>query len=66
MFFRVHEDRSFHCDVCGVCLDVKLLENHICRPGSAHDQCCICFEVSEIYTCTVSSTFANQNWIKLN
>ncbi|XP_028395814.1 uncharacterized protein LOC114519836 [Dendronephthya gigantea] len=41
---RVHGDRSFHCDVCGVCLDVNLRGNHRCREGSAHDECCICFE----------------------
>ena len=44
-FFRIHGDRSFHCDVCGVCLDVQLKGNHKCRPDSAHDNCGICFEV---------------------
>ena len=42
---RIHGDRSFHCDVCGVCLDVQLRGNHKCREGSAHDECCICLEV---------------------
>ncbi|XP_028393885.1 uncharacterized protein LOC114518148 [Dendronephthya gigantea] len=41
---RVHGDRSFHCDICGVCLDVNLRGNHRCREGSAHDECCVCFE----------------------
>ena len=43
---RIHKHRSFHCDVCGVCLDVQLQDNHRCRAGSAHDECCICLEVS--------------------
>ena len=41
---RVDRDRSFHCDTCGVCLDNKLQNNHRCREGSAHDECCICLE----------------------
>jgi hypothetical protein len=44
-YFRIHGDRSFHCDVFGVCLDVQLRGNHRCRAGSAHDECCICLEV---------------------
>ena len=42
---RIHGDRSFHCEICGVCLDVQLRGNHKCREGSAHDECCICLEV---------------------
>ena len=44
-YFRIHKHRSFHCDICGVCLDVQLRDNHKCRAGSAHDECCICLEV---------------------
>ena len=44
-YSRIHKHRSFHCDVCGVCLDVQLRDNHKCRAGSAHDECCICLEV---------------------
>jgi hypothetical protein len=29
-----------------VCLDVRLLGKHKCRPDSGHDECCICLEVS--------------------
>ena len=46
---RINGDRSFHCDVCGVCLDVQLRGNHKCRPDSAHDECCICLEVNNLY-----------------
>ena len=35
---RVHGDRSFHCDTCGVCLDVNLRGNHRCREGSARER----------------------------
>ena len=50
MFFvlnRIHKDKSFHCDVCNVCLDKRLEGKHKCRPDSGHDECCICLEVSE-------------------
>ena len=43
--FRIHKDRSFHCDVCNVCLDKRLQGKHKCRPDSGHDECCICLEV---------------------
>jgi hypothetical protein len=46
LFSRIHGDRSFHCDICGVCLDVQLRGNHKCRPDSAHDECFICSEVN--------------------
>ena len=46
---RVHGNRSFHCDMCGVCLDVNLRGNHKCREGSAHDECCVCSEVSTAF-----------------
>ena len=42
---RIHSDKSYHCDVCNVCLDKRLLGNHKCRPDSGHDECCICLEV---------------------
>ena len=42
---RIHEDKSFHCEVCNVCLDKRLEGNHKCRPDSGHDECCICLEV---------------------
>lgn len=44
-YFRIHKDRSFHCDVCNVCLDKRLQGKHKCRPNSGHDECCICLEV---------------------
>ena len=50
MFFvlnSIHKDKSFHCDVCNVCLDKRLEGKHKCRPDSGHDECCICLEVSE-------------------
>ena len=43
---RIHRDKSFHCEVCNVCLDKRLQGNHKCRPDSGHDECCICLEVS--------------------
>ena len=43
--FRIHQDKSFHCEVCNVCLDKRLEGNHKCRPDSGHDECCICLEV---------------------
>ena len=43
---RIHQDKSFHCEVCNVCLDKRLEGNHKCRPDSGHDECCICLEVS--------------------
>ena len=49
MFFvlnSIHKDKSFHCDVCNVCLDKRLEGKHKCRPDSGHDECCICLEVS--------------------
>ena len=48
MFFvlnSIHKDKSFHCDVCNVCLDKRLEGKHKCRPDSGHDECCICLEV---------------------
>ena len=50
MFFvlnSIHKDKSFHCDVCNVCLDKRLEGKHKCRPDSGHDECCICLEVGE-------------------
>ena len=50
MFFAlnsIHKDKSFHCDVCNVCLDKRLEGKHKCRPDSGHDECCICLEVGE-------------------
>ncbi|XP_028393533.1 uncharacterized protein LOC114517888 isoform X2 [Dendronephthya gigantea] len=41
---RIHGDGSYHCDICGVCVYFQLRGNHICREGSAHDECCICLE----------------------
>ena len=46
---RIHSDRSFHCDVCNVCLDKRLEGKHKCRPDSGHDECCICLEVNSFY-----------------
>ena len=43
----IHKDKSFHCDVCNVCLDKRLEGKHKCRPDSGHDECCICLEVGE-------------------
>ena len=43
----IHKDKSFHCDVCNVCLDKRLEGKHKCRPNSGHEECCICLEVSE-------------------
>ena len=43
---RIYRDRSFHCDVCNVCLDKRLEGKHKCRPDSGHDECCICLEVT--------------------
>ena len=43
---RIHKDKSFHCEVCNVCLDKRLEGKHKCRPDSGHDECCICLEVS--------------------
>lgn len=42
---RIHKDKSFHCEVCNVCLDKRLEGKHKCRPDSGHDECCICLEV---------------------
>ena len=56
-FSRIHGDRSFHCDVCGVCLDVQLRDNHKCRADSAHDECCICLEVI-----TTEQFYVGHNW----
>ena len=42
-----HKDKSFHCDVCNVCLDKRLEGKHKCRPNFAHDECCVCLEVSK-------------------
>ena len=44
---RIHKDKSFHCDVCNVCLDKRLEGKHKCRPDSGHDECCICLEVTD-------------------
>ncbi len=41
---RIYEDKTYHCDVCNVCLDKRLKGDHICRPDSGHDECCICLE----------------------
>ena len=41
---RINKGESFHCDACDVCLNKKLEGKHKCRPGSRHDQCCICLE----------------------
>ena len=49
LWCRVHGNRSFHCDMCGVCLDVNLRGNHKCREGSAHDECCVCSEVRTVF-----------------
>ena len=46
LFFSIYKDRSFHCDVCNVCLDKRLEGKHKCRPNSGHDECCICLEVT--------------------
>lgn len=46
-YFRIHGDRSFHCDVCGVCMDVQHQGNHECREGLAYDECCVCLEVGK-------------------
>ena len=50
LFFllRIHRDKSFHCDVCNVCLDKRLQGKHKCRPDSGHDECCICLEVKYV------------------
>ena len=45
ILFSIYKDRSFHCDVCNVCLDKRLEGKHKCRPNSGHDECCICLEV---------------------
>ena len=42
---RIHKDKSFHWEVCNVCLDKRLENNHKCRPDSGYDECCICLEV---------------------
>ncbi len=41
---RVYEEKNYHCDVCNICLNKKLKGDHICRPDSGHDECCICLE----------------------
>ncbi|XP_020630412.1 RING finger and CHY zinc finger domain-containing protein 1-like [Orbicella faveolata] len=41
---RIHKDKSFHCEVCNVCLDKRLEGKHKCRADSGHDECCICLE----------------------
>ena len=45
---RIDGDRSFHCDVCNICLDKSLEGKHKCRPDSGHDECCICLEVKSL------------------
>ncbi|CAH3107431.1 unnamed protein product [Porites lobata] len=40
----IHKDKSFHRDVCNVCLDKQLGGNHKCRPDSSRDEFCICLE----------------------
>ena len=44
----IHRDKSFHCEVCNVCLDKCLEGKHECRPDSGHDECCICLEVRKL------------------
>ena len=51
---RIHQDKSFHCEVCNVCLDKRLEGNHKCRPDSGHDECCICLEVGFYQLCSVT------------
>ena len=47
VFNSTHKDKSFHCDVCNVCLDKRLEGKHKCRPNFGHDECCVCLGVSE-------------------
>ena len=35
-FFNIFKDRSFHCDVCNVCLDKWLEGRHSSRENSGH------------------------------
>ena len=44
--FRIQQDKSFHCEICNVCLDKRLKGNHQCRPDSGHSESFICLEVS--------------------
>ena len=44
-FFNIFKDRSFHCDVCNVCLDKRLEGRHSSRENSGHDERCLCLEV---------------------
>ena len=64
--FRIHKHRSFHCDVCGVCLDVQLHDNHRCREGSAHDECCICLEVDLAASLATNTPFTQTKLGLLN
>ena len=43
--FSIFKDRSFHCDVCNVCLDKRLEGRHSCWENSGHDGCCNCIYI---------------------
>ena len=56
--YRIYRDRSFHCDVCNVCLDKRLEGKHKCRWVSQQDNRHICLKVMSdhvdvnSFTCT--------------
>ena len=45
---KIHQDKSFHCEVCNACLDKRLEGNHKCRPDVGHDERCICLRMRSV------------------
>ena len=45
---RIYRDRSFHCNVCNVCLDKRLKGKHKCRPVSQQNKPHISLQVKHI------------------
>ena len=44
--FRVGgQEKYFHCDKCGFCLDKSMLDTHLCRQDSSNNNCPVCMEV---------------------
>ena len=48
--FNIFKDRSFHCNVCNVCLDTRLEGRHSSRENSGHDEHYLCLEVMTYFS----------------